>query len=72
MAEGRRPITHLTTKPLYGWVKQSRVVMVLHALEEDLRRESPGTEAIGLAVQARIEHLMPQAAGQLAVAGAPA
>lgn len=53
-------ITHLTTKPLYGWVKQSRVVMVLHALEEDLRRESPGTEAIGLPSKLSIEHLMPQ------------
>lgn len=51
---------HLATHPLYGWVGQARIVMVLSAVE--LARRKGKTEAITqLPPKLQVEHLLPRA-----------
>lgn len=51
----------LVSRRLYGWVKQTRIVMVLAALEVHRRRASHKTEDVyTLPPKLTIEHVMPQ------------
>jgi hypothetical protein len=51
----------LVTRPLYGWVAQRRVVMVLAAVELERRRASNKTENVfTLPAKLTIEHILPQ------------
>lgn len=54
-------IQSLTTRRLYGWVSQKRIVMVLSALELALRKSNKVEDIYALPSNLTIEHIMPQA-----------
>ena len=51
----------LVTRPIYGWVAQPRVVMVLSAVELERRRRNNKTESVFiLPPKLTLEHLLPR------------
>jgi hypothetical protein len=50
----------LTTRQLYGWVNQRRIVMVLAAVELELRKSNKVEDIYSLPANLTIEHVMPQ------------
>ena len=51
----------LVTRPMYGWVAQARLVMVLSAIELERRRTSNKMESVfTLPPRLTLEHLLPQ------------
>lgn len=50
----------LTSRRLYGWVSQRRIVMVLSAVELELRRSNKVEDIDALPGNLTIEHVMPQ------------
>ena len=50
----------LTTRRLYGWVNQRRIVMVLAAVELELRKSDEVEDIDSLPANLTIEHVMPQ------------
>jgi hypothetical protein len=50
----------IRTRPAYGWINQRRLVMLLAALELELRRSSKVEDIYTLPGNLTIEHVMPQ------------
>jgi hypothetical protein len=50
----------LTARYLYGYISQKRIVMVLSAIERDLRRDSKTEDIYALPTNLTVEHVMPQ------------
>ncbi len=50
----------LTSRPLYGWVNQRRIAMVLSAIELELRSDHKVEDIDALPTNLTIEHVMPQ------------
>jgi hypothetical protein len=53
-------IRGLTERDLYGWIAQRRIVMVLAAVEMDLRQSNKVEDIYTLPTNLTVEHVMPQ------------